>query len=304
MSLILASNRKQTMIRDTDQPVPLKDYAVLAMIFILWALNYIAIKISVSEFPVWTALAIRFAIIVVILVPFVKFPKGQFRSLLLISVALIPGHFGFLFWSIQNTASVGAISVIIQLGPAFSVLLAWIFFKDVPGIKRISGLIIGFAGIVFLFYEPSFFDTLDALLAGVASAFFMGTYMALVRGKDKISPLAIICWSSALGVPFSLIMALLFEAPIPQTMQAASIESWLGIVYAAIASSIIAHGSWAWMLRRQPISFLAPLTLIVPVLAVFATVTIFDEPLTLHMIIAGLIVLSGMGLITISKAYK
>jgi O-acetylserine/cysteine efflux transporter len=292
------------MTRDTDQAVPMKDYAVLAMIFTLWALNYIAIKISVNDFPVWTALAIRFSIIVVILVPFVKFPKGQMRALLLISAVLIPGHFGFLFWSIQNTASVGAISVIIQLGPAFSVLLAWIFFKDIPGIKRISGLTIGFVGIVILFYEPTFFDTLDALLAGVASAFFMGTYMTLVRGKNQISPLAIICWSSVLGVPFSLIMALLFEAPIQETLQAASFDSWLGILYAAIASSIIAHGSWAWMLRRQPISFLAPLTLIVPVLAVLATVTIFGEPLTLHMIVAGFIVLAGMGLITISKAYK
>ncbi len=292
------------MTSDTDQPVPLKDYAVLSMIFILWALNYLAIKISVNDFPVWTALAIRFAIIVAILIPFVKFPKGQMRSLLLISAVLIPGHFGLLFWSIQNTDSVGAISVILQLGPAFSVLLAWIFFKDIPGIKRISGLFIGFIGIVILFYEPSFFDTVDALLAGVASAFFMGTYMVLVRGKNQISPLAIICWSSVLGVPFSLTMALLFEAPIPKTLQSASVESWAGIVYAAIASSIIAHGSWAWMLRRQPISFLAPLTLIVPVLAVFATVSVFDEPLTLHMIIAGFIVLAGMGLITISKAYK
>ena len=292
------------MTKDTDQPVELKDYAVLAMIFILWALNYIAVKISVTDFPIWTALAIRFAIIVVILAPFVKFPRGQARSLFLISIALVPGHFGLLFWSIQNTASVGAISVIIQLGPAFSVLLAWLFFKDVPGIKRVSGLIIGFIGIVILFYEPSFFDTMDALLAGVGSAFFMGTYMVLVRGKNQISPLAIICWSSVLGLPFSLIMALAFETPIPDTLQTASLESWIGIVYAAIASSIIAHGSWAWMLRRQPISFLAPLTLIVPVLAVFATVTAFDEPFTLHMMVAGLIVLSGMGLITISKAYK
>ncbi|WP_417432108.1 DMT family transporter [Kiloniella sp.] len=287
-----------------DQPVGLIDYSVLAMIFILWALNYIAVKVSVDEFPVWTALGIRFSIIVLLLAPFVKFPKGQFRSLLLISAALVPGHFGLLFWSIQNTASVGAISVIIQVGPAFSVLLAWIFFKDTPGIKRISGLIIGFIGIVILFYEPTFFDTLDAMVAGLGSAFFMGTYMVLVRGKNQISPLAIICWSSVLGIPFSFGMALALEAPIAETLQNASTESWLGIAYAAIASSIIAHGSWAWMLRRQPISFLAPLTLIVPVLAVFATVSVFNEPLTLHMILAGLIVLAGMGLITISKAYK
>ncbi|WP_020593116.1 DMT family transporter [Kiloniella laminariae] len=292
------------MTQNQDHPVSLRDYSILGIVFLLWGLNYIAIKVGVSEFPVWTALAIRFSIIFLLLAPFVRYPKGQFRSLLTISLVLIPGHFGLLFWSIQHTASVGAISVIIQLGPAFSVLLAWIFFRDIPGIKRISGLTLGFIGVVILFYEPTFFDSMDALLAGLASAFCMGFYTILIRGKTLISPLAIICWSSALGIPFSLALAFLLEPNIMVSMEAASLNGWLGVTYAAIASSIIGHGSWAWMLRRHPISFLAPLTLSVPVIAVFATVMVFDEPFTLHMAFAGLIVLAGMGLITVSKAYK
>lgn len=287
-----------------NPPAEGRDFAVLAMILLFWAANFVAIKLGVDDFPVWTALALRFSLISLLLVPFVRYPKGHFLPLLLLALVLIPGHFGFLFWSIQQTSSVGAISIVIQLNPAFSVLLAWLIFKDVPGIKRVSGLLIAFVGVVVLFYEPNFFSDLTPLIAALASAFFMGIYTVMVRGRSGIPPLAIICWTSVMGVPFCFAMALIFEQNLLTSISGASLGGWAGITYAAIGSSIIAHGSWAWLLRRQPISFLAPFTLAVPVLAVFITAIVFDETITLHMVFAGLIVLAGIGLITFSKAYR
>ena len=290
------------MVQDT--PVSLREYLILAMILLLWGLNFVAIKLGVDEMPVWTALTIRFVIVSVVLLPFIRFPKGQLKALLSISLALVPGHFGLLFWSVQNTDSVGAVSVIIQMGPAFSILLAWPLFGDVPGIKRILGLAISFVGVVVLFYEPTFLNSVPALFGAVGSAFFVGVYTVGLRRFTGIPPLAVICWSSVLGVPLCFAMALWKEPSMLETVPNFSLSAWAGISYVALVSSIVAHGSWAWLIRQQPVSFLTPFTLLVPVIAVFATTLIFGETITWHMVGAGSIVLAGVGLITLSKAYR
>ncbi|RED49044.1 DMT family transporter [Aestuariispira insulae] len=293
-----------SVLSSQDQPVSPKEYAVLAAVLILWALNFLAIKFGVSEMPVWTALAVRFSLVSVILLPFIRFPKGQLVPLLVISAVLVPGHFGLLFWAVETTNSVGAVSVIVQMNPAFSILLAWPMFGDKPGVKRIAGLTIAFIGVVVLFYEPAFLDNFRPLILALGSAFCVGAYMVLVRRWQGISPLAIICWTSAFGTPLCWAIALINEPSPLVTLPEVSLKAWLGISYVAVVSSIIAHGSWAWLLRQQPISFLVPFTLLVPVIAMIATTLVLGEDLTWHMAGSCAIVLAGVGLITRSKAFR
>ena len=61
--------------------------------------------------------------------------------------------------------------------------------------------------------------------------------------------------------------------------------------------SIVAHGSYYWLLQRLPIYIVSSSGLMTTVIAVIASAVILGEALTVNLLLGGLITLSGIGLI-------
>ncbi|WP_343563216.1 DMT family transporter [Kiloniella sp. b19] len=285
-------------------PMPLRDFSALVMVIVLWGMNFIAVKFGVLEFPVWASLFFRFGLAALFLLPFCPFPKGQFLTLLMLTVLLVLGHFATMFWAIQHSPSTGMVAVIMQMTPAFAIILAFAFFREVPGKRRIIGLVVSFLGVVVIFYEPVFFDSVTAIVVTLFSAFFLASYTVMLRVRDAIPPLTIICWTSVMGGVMSLIITLLFEPSLLETVQTVSLSAWGGVVFTAIGGSILGHGAYAWLLRRQPVSLVLPFTLIIPVIPLLMGSVLFDEPLTSRIILGTVVILLGIGFIMRSKAYE
>ena len=287
-----------------ERPFSGREWVALLVVLFGWSINYLAVRYGVNEFPVWVALTIRFTITAAVLVPFYTITKEQIIPIFWLMLVLAPGHFAFLFYALQLSESVGTISIVIQIAPAFSVLLAWMFLKDVPGIRRVLGLSIAFIGIVILFYNPNFFDNWAALATGLLAAFFLGLYPIILKNLGKIHPLAIIAWSSAFAIPVTILMSLLNNEYANLSLSSISSNAWIGIVYTAIGSSVISHGTWAWLIQRQTISKLAPIMLCVPIIVVLLSTLLLNEALTLRFLASAAIVLFGIFIITKSKAYR
>lgn len=276
-------------------------FCVLCVV-LLWSGNFIFIKFVLKEFDVFTALFYRLLLVFLILFPFVKKPeKKDFLFLLLTSIVLVPGHYGLLFLSLKHTQSVGAISVVIQLAIPFSILLSWIIFADSPGKMRLTGLSIAFVGIIAMFYEPSSFKNITALLIGTASAFCLGLYFILVKKLKNLSSLSIITYTSLLGLPFLYIIMLFNDESLFSILEIKDKMSWFSFLYTVIAGSILGHGLWAWLVKWQSISLISPFLLSVPMFAVFLSAIVFKETITIEFLLTASIIILGIFLVFMAK---
>jgi O-acetylserine/cysteine efflux transporter len=63
--------------------------------------------------------------------------------------------------------------------------------------------------------------------------------------------------------------------------------------------TIVSYGFWYPLVRKYPMSFLMPFTLLVPVIGVLAGVAILGDDLTWQMILGGIATLAGIAVIAL-----
>lgn len=282
---------------------------VLSLIFlvvILWAGNFISISYIVKEIDSFTALTLRFIVVALILSPFIlKLPTlKDFIYLFFATLAIVPGHFGLLFLSIQYTKSVGGISVVLQLAIPFAIIFSWMIFKDKPSNQRLIGLVIAFLGIVFLLYDPSLLHSKKAFFIAIGSALCLGIYFVIIKKVKNIRSIGIIAWSSFLGIPMMYFLMLLNNQSFDVIYNIKSEYTYYAFIYTVIGSSILAHSLWAYLIKTQDISFISPFLLLVPLFAVILSAIIFNEEITSSFVITASVIMFGIFLVFISKENK
>ncbi|XOB60760.1 DMT family transporter [Campylobacterota bacterium DY0563] len=277
--------------------------SLILFVILLWAANFVFISILLKEIEPFTALTLRFIVISILLFPFMlKLPNlKDFLYLFIATLLIVPGHFGLLFLSIQSTKSLGGISLLIQLSIPFSILFSWLIFKDTPSKLRILGLLIAFAGIIFLLYDPNLLESRKSFILAIFSALFLGFYFIFVKKIKKIKSIAIIAWTSFLGIPMMYLFMLYDNQSFSILSNIENHITYYSFFYVVIAGSILGHGIWAYLLKIEDISFISPFLLLVPLLTSILSIIVFNEQLTFRFIIIGTIIIIGIFLVFISK---
>ena len=130
------------------------DIAAAAAVIVIWALNFIIGKIGVAQWPPLMMMMLRFALVAVLLVPFLR-PHGKPWGLIVgLSVMLGGLHFGLMFTGLKGVDA-GPAAIAIQLSIPFSSLIAAVVYRDRMGPLQIAGMIIAFAGVYMISGEPT-----------------------------------------------------------------------------------------------------------------------------------------------------
>ena len=279
---------------------------LILFVILLWAGNFISIAYIVKEMDAFTALTLRLICVSILLSPFLKnIPSSHDLLFLFLSaMAIVPGHFGLLFLSISNTSTVGGVSVLIQLAIPFSIIFAWIIFKDKPSILRITGLLISFFGIVFLLYDPSLLDSRPAFVMAIGSALCLGIYFNIVKKIKNVKSLSVIAWTSLFGVPMMYIIMLSNDNTFSSLLEIEHSSTIWAFCYTIIGGSILGHGIWAYLVKTQDISFVTPFLLLVPIFTVILSTLVLNEIMTFRFMIVSTIIIFGIFLVFISKSSK
>ena len=191
---------------------------------------------------------------------------------------------GFSFAYLSLGAAPGAL---ILFGGVQLTMFAGARMRGEPmGAWRIAGAVLAFAGLVWLLWpsgpaaiplEGAFLMTLAALGWGVYS----------LAGRTSSNPLGETAANFALALPFSL--AALALAPLHLTKA--------GIALAAISGAVtsgLGYALWYSVLPRLQTTTAAVAQLSVPVIAAVGALALLQEPLTLRVAGAGLLVLGGI----------
>jgi O-acetylserine/cysteine efflux transporter len=69
----------------------------------------------------------------------------------------------------------------------------------------------------------------------------------------------------------------------------------LSILFQVYPNTLFGYWVWNSLLKRYPVSTVAPLSLLVPVFGLLGSVMIFNETLSLNKIVAVVFIVSGLG---------
>ena len=190
--------------------------------------------------------------------------------------------------------------------PLFIMMLNWLSFSKVRPTKLASlGLLVGLAGIIMLVQPGGFKATSSQSWIGITIIILSNLSWAtgtLLSGRVSL-PTQIV--SSAIqmlvGGGLLLLISLVVEPVTLSSISHAPTKAIGALIYLVIFGSIIGFSSYAWLARNAPPQLLSTYAYVNPVVAMLLGWAFAGESLTGQSIVAGLIILSGVVLITMGK---
>ena len=275
-----------------------------ASVPLLWGIGFTFAKAGLNEFPPLFLMGLRFSLASLVLVWFVPIPRSQLKQIFWISFVGSTLQYGMTFKGLSMIDASLAI-IIIHLEVPFSVLLAAIILKDKPGIQRILGMLISFAGIVLIAGQPSLRGQLSAILLTAAGAMMWAVGQVMVkRLKNPPSGFALTAWIGVFSGPQMILGSFIFEDSQLESLSNASWIGWGVILYLALIMTVLGYGIWYSILSRNPVSKVMPVMLLLPVFTIASSMFFLGEHPSLMIFMGAAVVIGGVSMIVITKDSK
>jgi putative membrane protein PagO len=281
---------------------------VLAFILlcIIWGTTWLAIKISLAGIPPFLGAAFRFTVASVILLIYarltkapMKLNKSDFKNVVITALLLYPVDYGLIYWSEQHL-SAGVTAIFFATFPLFmSILSNFIFKNETLNKWKSIGVMIGFSGVVIIFYEQLLRTNYEliiviAIIAVIVAAASAATSTLIVKkhlGHISTAPLTLhqMFW----GLLSLFIISFSFQetTDVNVNWQVAAAVLYLGAVGSALAFVL-----YYWLLKKISAITLSFIIYITPVVAIFADWLVFGETIALKTFVGMLLIFAGIAL--------
>ena len=284
---------------------------LLAGITLFWGLNFVTIKYSVEEVPIWTfrticlltggfgllgiAKAVGFSL---------RVPRAEWRPLVIAAIGNITGWHIFSAWGLQYVpASRG--TILAYTMPLFAAVISVLWLR-----QKMTGLIVTalFSGVIALaillvpIWDEIVSHPFGPLLMLLAAAFWGFGTVALKRYRFTIPTTVLAGWQMLVGgIPVFIGWALIDRNFDPSPV---SHVAWIAVAYSAIIPMIFCHWAWFRIVAIYPAAVAAIGTLAIPVVSVIAAALLKNEPIGLSEILSLGLVLMSLALVLVVPALR
>ena len=272
-----------------------RDWAAALTVALLWGGNVVAVKAAVATLPPFLLTGMRFSLVAMALVPFVRPRRDQLAGILGLSVVLGIGHFGLLFVAISGMDAASA-GIAVQLSAPFSAVIAWLVYGETLGPRRGMGMAVAFAGVALLAGEPHL-ASLTPLAFMVASTLCWAMSNVVIKRIGAIDPLAINGAMALFAAPMLLAISAMTEHGQVAAIKATSAAGWSGLAYTTVGSTLIAYTLWYGLVARHALNRVVPFTLLGPGVGLLGGVWLLGEPLTWHKLVGAALTVAGVAVI-------
>ncbi|SFS51552.1 DMT family transporter [Brevundimonas viscosa] len=217
---------------------------------------------------------------------------GRPTALMALAALFFVLDLGFWHYSIAFT-SVANATTLTNLTPVIVTAVAWIVFRERPRALFLLALAVALAGAWTMSAgadgRQGSNPRLGDLFAAVTALWYAGYFLTVKALRGRHSASRVMLWSTALGAPLLLGLAL----ALGEDLTPASAAGWaacagLGLVHVA------GQGGVAWALGRLPAALTAVTVLIQPVVAALLGWLLFAETMTAAQMAGGAAVLTGV----------
>jgi|TARA_R110002020_G_scaffold83397_2_gene207353 O-acetylserine/cysteine efflux transporter len=277
-----------------------RDFVLLFAVCLVWGFNIVLSRWVVADVgvpPLFFA-AVRFTGVALFLIPFLRPIPKDLKTLFVIAMLIGSVNFALLFMGL-TTAEASAAAVTGQLGVPISTLLSMAFLGETIGWRRGLGIMLAFAGVVLIAFDPGSFGVSVGLLYIVASAFIGSAGGILMKRMAPITGLQLQAWVGLFSFLPLFLFSYLFESNQIGSYIGAGWPVWLASLFAVVGVSIFGHAAFYTLLKKYDVSMISPLTLMTPIWGVIFGIVLLNEPITARLILGAAISLSGVFVIAI-----
>ena len=275
--------------------------AVLVGICAIWGFNLIAIKAGVDRMPPIFFTLLRFAVLAAAVAPFLRLRRGEMRWLLLASVCSGGLQFALMFVGIDLSSSMSAVAIAGQLGVPFMTLLSIAILGEHVGWRRWTGILLSFAGVMVIGFNPAVFDSLGGLALVVLGALSGSLGLVAIKRVHDIKPLELQAWFAWSSLPVLLLLTLVLEDGQLESLAGLDLVGVGAVLYTALAASLVGHTVFFFLVQRYAVTSVAPVTVLAPLFSVFFSVLLLGERLDLRIIAGGAMTLAGVVIIAMRE---
>ena len=283
-----------------------------AAIYLIWGSTYLAIRVAVETLPPFTMAGVRFMVAGGILFSWLAF-KGRARATarqwldnVVVGALLLVGGNGVVVWAEQAIPS-GLTTLIISISPLFMVMIDWMLPKGMrPGWATLTGLALGFAGLVLLIGGGIPGGTpIDLWRCGglmVACVSWSAGSLYSRYSKNPAEPLTAATLQMIAGGTLMFIIGALRGEMTGLTSAILTPRSVMAWGYLVIAGSLMAFPAYVYLLKHTTPARISTYAYVNPVVAVFLGWLILHEPVSTRTLIASAIIVVAVAIITTQKA--
>ncbi len=281
----------------------LAEFILLAAI---WGASFLFMQLSVGEFGVMATAWVRVAIGALFLLPLVAL-RGQL-SLLgrhwrpIFFCGLLNSGIPFALYSFAVLSiSTGLAAILNATTPMFGALVAWVWLKDRPDASRLTGLVVGFAGVALLAGEKASFKPNAsgiapawAVLACLCACLCYGLAASFTKRRLTGLPPLVTATGSQMGAALGLLLPTVASVParLPGT------TAWLAVTAAGVLCTGVAYVLYFRLIEKAGPARALAVPFVVPVFAVIYGALFLGETLTPWMVGCGAVIVLGTALST------
>lgn len=273
-------------------------YVLFALfVCLIWGVNFVVMKIGLQQLDPYLFGLLRFSIVLLILLPWLKVVPGEMIKLFILGNLIGGLQFALVFLGMDMTDHVSAMSVVVQMNIPISLILAHFFLSEKMSYWRTSGVVVAFAGVVIITLEPEILEEGIVVLIILAATALYSVGVVMMRKVTAVPVFQTQAWVSFYSVPVFIVLTLLFEQ---NQMEQVMNMDWVGIsmvLYTSILSTIVGYGGMNHLLRHFPVTLISPFMVSVPVFATISSVVFLGETLSTKFVIGSIVTLSGLGII-------
>ncbi|MDV2991283.1 MAG: putative inner membrane transporter YhbE [Chroococcidiopsis sp. SAG 2025] len=280
-------------------------YIKLVLTAIIWGGTFVAGRIVVQTMEPFTAAFFRFAVASICLLILTqkierrlyKLTRNQAILVILLGLTGVFSYNAFFFLGLQTVPASRA-ALIVALNPTFIALGAALFFREKFNSLKLLGITTSLTGAAIVISKGQIVNIFKGSI-GWGEVFIFGCVLSWVAytliGKSvmkSLSPLAATTYACIIGA-IALLIPALFEG-ITQDFMQFPLAAWLGIFYLGVLGSAIGFN---WYYEGVVAIGAAKASIfinLVPVSAIAFAALLLQEPITVSLVLGGVLVVVGV----------
>ncbi len=278
----------------------IRTLAAIIITVILWASAFAGIRAGLLAYTPEHLALLRYltaSLVLAVYAVATRMPFPRWRDL---AGMMLIGVVGVAFYNValavgEMNVSAGVASMIVAVSPVLVTLLAMAFLHERLRLWGWLGIGVSFMGVAAialgtgegLAINPS---ALWVLAAALAFAVFIVAQKPYLKRYSPIQTTTYAIWGATLAL-------LIFSPGLAETIQAASLDTTLAIIYMGVFPGALGFVTWAYVLARTPASIASSFLYLIPAFTIVIAWFWLGEVPGIAALVGGVLVIIGVILV-------
>ncbi|HZW16737.1 MAG TPA: DMT family transporter [Brevundimonas sp.] len=270
------------------------EIAAIVAVVVIWGVNNAAAKLATETVPPLLIGALRFALAAACLIPFVRPPFPNWKSLLIIVGVGGPLHYGLIYLAFWLAQDVSPVAVATQLWVPFTALFAFLLLRERLSRFALTGMGVAFLGVAWMTLDPHAIADWKAILVGIAASAAWAITTVVARRTTSIPPLKMQGLLALTALPSLAFASAVFERGQVEALQQASMLVWACVLWAGLVSSVLATTMVFWLVQKREAGRVTPYLLATPVVSILIGWLFMGDVLTTQILAGAALTIGGV----------